>query len=650
MRRLLLCLLLGLPALPMAAQQQPPPPAPYNLTGEERRELQAREEQLQERLRSLKLEKEKAADAVVFLHIARMADELNLYTRKEDVAEVMRGLDIGLARCDALAAGMSPWKTDPGRHLRGYLSKIDGSVQPYGVTLPAGYLHGSGRAARLDVVLHGRGPTEITFLRQQEPKPGTRGAEPPQQAFITFEPFGRGNNGWRWAGESDVFEALEQVRTDYKIDPNRVVLRGFSMGGHGAWHLSMHYPGEWCSASPGAGFTDTRRYLKITTPVPPREEAAWRIYDAVDYAPNLFNIPVVGYGGEDDPQLQATLNMKEAAEKAGVPLSILIGPKTAHAYHPATFDEIMRQLARHTRNPQREQVQFTTYTLKYNRCHWVAIDALDEHYKKATVRADCTGSAVEVTTENVRALTLDVLPRPRFSLRIDGQELKIKPLEAVHLVRTDGKWRTIARPLREGKMPGIQGPIDDAFTSPFLVVKPSGSGWSPMVRQYTEQALATFKREWRIGFRGELVATPDIEVPDRAFGHVNLILFGDPASNTIIKRMISRLPIKWTAAGLEVNGKKYSPDHVPVLVFPNPFLRVPGMPRRYVVINSGHTFTEADLVRSNAYLTPKLADWAVLLPKPGKEAGRLDAEVVDSDFFDEEWKFRRPAVASKARP
>jgi hypothetical protein len=78
-----------------------------------------------------------------------------------------------------------------------------------------------------------------------------------------------------------------------------------------------------------------------------------------------------------------------------------------------------------------------------------------------------------------------------------------------------------------------------------------------------------------------------------------------------------------------VGKQKYGPDHIPVLVYPSPFNRF-----RYVVLNSGHTFTKRDLLASNAYLTPKLPDWAIL-----KLAGEK-AEVVAADYFDEMWKLR----------
>ena len=52
------------------------------------------------------------------------------------------------------------------------------------------------------------------------------------------------------------------------------------------------------------------------------------------------------------------------------------------------------------------------------------------------------------------------------------------------------------------------------------------------------------------------------------------------------------------------------------------------------MINSGHTFHEAEFRGTNAFLFPRLGDYAVLRFGPGQD----EPEVVEAGFFDEEWK------------
>ena len=70
--------------------------------------------------------------------------------------------------------------------------------------------------------------------------------------------------------------------------------------------------------------------------------------DAVDYAVNARNLAVVGYGGEDDPQLRAAINVLDALAFDGAQFSrqgldwstqslnaiFLVGPATGHRFHP----------------------------------------------------------------------------------------------------------------------------------------------------------------------------------------------------------------------------------------------------------------------------------------------------------------------------
>src|SRR5947207_853357 len=110
--------------LPALAQRKP---AAYLPTAEERAQLDAKKQALAERLKSLPEKTAHRADAAVFLHVAEMADRLQLYTGKGQVDTVLRGLDTGLKRCDSLVKGEAPWMMQPGRSLRGYVSRIDGS-------------------------------------------------------------------------------------------------------------------------------------------------------------------------------------------------------------------------------------------------------------------------------------------------------------------------------------------------------------------------------------------------------------------------------------------------------------------------------------------------------------------------------------------
>jgi hypothetical protein len=227
---------------------------------------------------------------------------------------------------------------------------------------------------------------------------------------------------------------------------------------------------------------------------------------------------------------------------------------------------------------------------------------------------------------------------PAAVMRVGGAEVALPlrnkdlPLTRSVFGREDGKWVYLGQldtvPL-DGKRPGLQGPIDDAFTSPFLCVRGTGKAWNPAVQAWADAGLKRFAGEWRRYFRGEPPVKDDRDVTADDIRTKNLILFGDPGGNALIASVLPKLPLQWTAKELRFGGDTYAAaDHAPVLIQPNPLT-----PGRYVVLNSGHTFREKELASLNYLLFPRLGDWAIMKVK----ADPPEVSVIRAGFFDERW-------------
>ena len=443
------------------AGQAPPSPAPP--TAEQRHDIEKKLSDLGSRIEALRA---KHADALLLAdvdiyrkavtYILRFPEE---FSKPEYVAHTMSALDTGLTRAKELESGAPSWPKRKGHVIRAYVSRVDGSVQPYGVTIPASY--DGTKPMRLDIWQHGTDRTlnEVAFIIQQERDRPI----PPEQDYIQIEPLGRTNLSYRWAGEADLFESLASVQQRYNIDPMRIVLRGFSMGGASSWHLGLHHPGRWAAIEAGAGYTETRRYGKRES-LPPYQEAMLHYYDAVDYSLNAFNTPTVGYGGEIDAQLQASVNIREQLTAEGFRFQqdgpfrwvtsdlralFLVGPKTAHSWHPDSRVQsnafINKALEAAGRVPDR--VRFVTYTTRFNKAHWLTVTGLEETYKRGEVDATRSqdGKRYTVTTKNVSGLELDTPPGtsgfedgPIRTFTIDGQPLETNGKPS--LEKTNGRW------------------------------------------------------------------------------------------------------------------------------------------------------------------------------------------------------------------
>jgi hypothetical protein len=638
----------------LADKVRPVPPPGITISETDRAQLESGLNQLGDAIKKIPSTSSRIADVQIFHNAVRYALQYNEFFNSNEVKTASELLRKGQERASQLADAQAPWATQSGLIVRGYVSKIDGSIQPYGLVVPESWAKSPGTPHRLDTWFHGRGEnlSELNFLRDRMRNPGEF---TPRDSFV-LHLYGRYCNANKFAGEIDLLEALADVKKNYNIDENRIVVRGFSMGGAACWQFAVHYAGKWAAAAPGAGFSETADFLKVfqKEAVQPTdyERALWHWYDCTDYAINLFNLPTVAYSGEIDNQKQAADMMAKALADEKLTLTHIIGPKTGHRYEPGAKAEVNRRIdaiAARGRNPVPNEIRFTTWTLRYNEMLWVCLDGMEKHWERARVNALITGpSNIEVETQNATALTLQ-MPSGSCPLNgtvipevsIDGEEIEAAPVETdrswtSHFRKENGKWRRIDsdKPTGLAKVHGLQGPIDDAFMDSFIFVTPSGEAWHEKTEAWFKSEQTHAIEHWRKQFRGEARVAKDSEITDAQIAAHNLVLWGDPQSNKLLARILDKLPIQWTKEDLKLGQKSFGADsNVPVLVFPNPL-----NPERYVVLNSGFTFREYDYL-NNARQIAKLPDYAIVdISKP--ITSRAPGGIAAAGFFDENWQVK----------
>ncbi|MFZ9091524.1 MAG: prolyl oligopeptidase family serine peptidase, partial [Planctomycetaceae bacterium] len=478
----------------------------------------------------------------------------------------------------------------------------------------------------------------------------------------------------KFAGEIDVLEALDDVRSRYRIDDERTSVRGFSMGGAACWQFATHYADRWFAANPGAGFSETPRFLDVfqkeTLNPQPWEKTLWNLYDCDKWSGNLLHCPTVAYSGENDPQKQAADVMEEALAERGMRLRHLIGPGMGHTYDPvsaAAVDAALADLAITGRPRSVPLIHLTTYSLRYNRMRSATIDGLTEHWKPAELRVSCElqtsdrGPVLRVSARNINAFRLNfksgelplsaaVLqnllgnkPRPiQVSIASPDSDRAPQwlPLQGpfsdggfelqVHQ-RENGQWHAGPKPAGLRKTHGLQGPIDDAFMDSFVFVRPTGKAAHDAVGKWANAELERAVEHWRRHFRGDARVVDDTDVTPEMISDCNLVLWGDPYSNSVLGKIGARLPIQWDDTAVSAGTQSWDASgHALIMIAPNPL-----NPDRYVVLNSSFTFRDYAYL-NNARQVPMLPDWAVidLSTAPGNV---WPGKVAPADLFNEEW-------------
>jgi predicted peptidase len=94
---------------------------------------------------------------------------------------------------------------------------------------------------------------------------------------------------------ADAYTALQEVKQQYNVDPNRIILSGLSIGGYGVWALAQQHPGEFAALVPMCG------------------------YDKPDAVPAIKHIPTFVFHNSMDPFVSVgdSRSMVKAIQAAG---------------------------------------------------------------------------------------------------------------------------------------------------------------------------------------------------------------------------------------------------------------------------------------------------------------------------------------------
>lgn len=214
-------------------------------------------------------------------------------------------------RLPRLAGGYTErWEPRPGYYERVYVSDspvvdemaveggyIQGAFQHYGLYLPTSFRPGREHPATF--WMHYRGGRAHDAGAWV---PGLIRQLGEDQGNIIVSPGGRGTNHW-YVGRAheDFLEVWDDVMADYPIDPDRVYLSGYSMGGFASYLLGLLYPDRFAAAFPTAGPPTQGAWLGAGDPSEPQQDGRVQEELMFHLIENARNLPYVIYQGAADP-------------------------------------------------------------------------------------------------------------------------------------------------------------------------------------------------------------------------------------------------------------------------------------------------------------------------------------------------------------
>ncbi|MFO7676117.1 MAG: prolyl oligopeptidase family serine peptidase [bacterium] len=549
----------------------------------------------------------------------------------------------GYARTDTLRAAVRR----PGQPVRRtFRSGIDGSCQYYAVMKPSN----QDPARRYPVIytLHGAGVEawgQANAYRQKD------------WAFVVA-PTNRRRYGFDWQdwGRLDAVEVLDTVLARLPIDPDRVLLAGGSMGGHGAWHVGLTHPDRFAVVAPQASWPTHQLYVPwyLQRSAIFAQPGQLAVRDRVlrsDNVPamlgNALNLPFfILHGGDDDnvPTFHGR-NFAAWLNELGTEFVYREVPGRGHWWSDEELGTTVcddTALIAYIRDRRRDagprRVRLRTADLgTANKAWWCEIERVIRVGQDAEIDARAGDASIAVRTTNVARFSLELTGQPFFAGRVgfevDGRAVG-RPVDLpgrFTFHRTARGWTVgPGRPDPAAKTPRRYGPCRQAMMRPFTLVY--GTQDPALADDLRSAATAEATRWWLIA-NGLCEVLPDTAASPAALAGHNLVLLGGADANAVTRRLAGRLPIGARDGELFLGDRRLGPDLAAMFVYPDP-----DDPARLVLVRLG---TDAEHTRLANF-------WGLVHSGAGipdfivfdRSVRRLGwGGVRAAGFFDPDWRF-----------
>jgi len=539
---------------------------------------------------------------------------------------------------------------------RGYRSPISQRVQGYTVYVPPDYT--PDQKWPLMIVLHGGSSNGNLFLGvvlgnnmdwktydahlwdRYEPR-----WSPP---FIVAAPDGYGQVLWRWMGEQDVLDVVDDIARNYSVDSERVVLSGLSNGGVGAYAIGSRHASRFSVVQAMAGAPSWLQYAGEGS-VAAVEAKLMRPWSAMDLAENWHNTDFRYYHGTVDPgpmRPPYVRALDARLEKAAIPHT----GKWFEAGHDLLYivhrhGKVYGELKDVRRKSKPSEVHLVSGDYRAARQHWLELTRFVQYPDLARVVATLKDDRLAIATENAAALAVHLAEAPsagaRLTVEVDGTRVYEGPRDALgsrlDLVKR-ARWER-GVPDAAGaleKRPGLSGPLTDPYYGRMVHVygtkRPENAAQLKQLAEKSARGLPLWL--WTV----DQEVVPDSAVTPELARSAHLVLYGTPGDNAVLDRVAPKLPIRVDGAAVTLGATRVEAKGVGTrFVYPNP-----EAPERYVVVWTAPTL---DAVRRGMNLPDFVPDYVVYDGASTSARARLvpgKAKPPARGFFGARWELTTP--------
>jgi hypothetical protein len=304
-------------------------------------------------------------------------------------------------------------------------------------------------------------------------------------------------------------------------------------------------------------------------------------------------------------------------------------------------------IRRQKRDPYPRRILYQTYWLRYDGAFWAHLDTMEDGAAPSRIEAELEdGGNVRVQIDNSNRLHLDLATplvgnAKEIAVAINGTPpLRVPAGKTAYFAKTAGEWAVSSEryPLGVVKKHGLSGPVMDVFMGESVLMV-YGTLKSPDHAKSQTMIDDAVVRLFGPPDGGGVLHSSFERKPDKDVGHQdiaqrNLVLFGTPETNEVLKRIADKLPVKFLKEGVAIAGKSYEGPNVGlVMCYPNPL-----NPERYVLIlpeNYGLYTAHPGAMGMNVLSFP---DYVVGKPRAGWGGNTM--QILTQGNFDARWRLR----------
>jgi poly(3-hydroxybutyrate) depolymerase len=473
---------------------------------------------------------------------------------------------------------------------------------------------------------------------------------------IVAAPDGLGQVRWRWMGEQDVLDVIEDVRRNYNIDDDKIFITGLSNGGIGSYTIGLKHAWRFAAVLPLAGVTDWIRHHEAAGRLRPCERNVLEAESAIAYAENAANTHLRFYHGAKDPgfSVDQARRLARKLEKLGLKFRYFELGNRGHDLTNVLWNklQIMNVIERYERLREPTEVRLVTASPRANRQAWLVLDERVDHLAPARLEARVVeGHTIEVVTANAERFTLRAGEAPvsyPLTVVVDGRAVytgrrppggKLTLSAALAPVGRDAPlWKvwdgSAPKPGSRKTDTGPVGPFGDAMYEPQVHVYGTRvAGDADELRGAAELGA----RAWVPALAYSDVrhpVIPDSELTEEMMRSRAVVLYGNARTNSVLAEIGGRLPIEVGEDFIGLRGEKLRERGVGArFVCPNPLA-----PNRYLMVQAG---VDTDAVVSGGRLPIYIGDYLVYDHRTTKLkafmilAGR---DEIETGFFTEDWR------------